>query len=108
MVYSQEFLTNPLSPLRHEDRDRHDDRTRQSTPPLQNEELIPRRVIAIIHGSPTLGGESMEGRKAYARKVYNAKHAFKRPRKGDVVSFSDEDLKGVQVPMMIRWLYPPI
>ncbi|XP_020262776.1 uncharacterized protein LOC109838768 [Asparagus officinalis] len=81
-----------------------DRRSRSRSPqprPLVSEQPVDttyKGVINVISGGPTIGGSSNNERKKYARRMLQVDHDPKKTMIGELVSFSDEDLRGVETP----------
>ncbi|XP_077230165.1 uncharacterized protein LOC143863372 [Tasmannia lanceolata] len=102
------------SSSRHRSRDRHCHSRHHRSPRKRQEELpnqAPNPVqpptiagkINIIAGGPAAGGPTTAGRRAYAERVLSLEMPSKKartdpPREDEVISFSNKDYDGLQVP----------
>ncbi|XP_020262982.1 uncharacterized protein LOC109838961 [Asparagus officinalis] len=55
-------------------------------------------VINVISGGPTITGSSNNERKRYARRTLQVDHNSKKTKTEELISFSDDDLQGVETP----------
>ncbi|XP_077237361.1 uncharacterized protein LOC143879045 [Tasmannia lanceolata] len=114
---SRRSTSRHRSPSRHHSRSRHRSRSRHDTrrhqlpkkeEPLekpQAREQLPTIIgkINIITGGPAAGGPTTAGKRAYAERVFSMEMPSKKartdpPHEDQVITFSHEDLDGLQVP----------
>ncbi|XP_077248818.1 uncharacterized protein LOC143888328 [Tasmannia lanceolata] len=99
------------SQSRHRSRSRHDSHRHQcpkreeptERPQAREEPPTVIGKINVIAGEPAAGGPTTAGRRAYAERVFSLEMPSKKawtdpPHKDQVITFSSEDLEGLQVP----------